>query len=159
LRLLVSQLELSCIAGHDGSGLLHLHTETGIHYTVVSTNPRDVDRVLVLSGPMDAVAVAVGMAAGCISLHTSVVRFPKDPPRRDRNVVLRVLVNNGVIPHVVGVHGRKIEEVGERSGAVLNLGRVLLQGSNEKVLNVAGVQDAVQIAAYLVCKTIAERED
>ncbi|KAI9352599.1 hypothetical protein BDR26DRAFT_849525 [Obelidium mucronatum] len=178
MRILVSKVELQTIAGPSGESLVQIAKEVGIHYSVVSSpgfitaeataaatttttnrttlSPKDdVDRVLQLSGPLDCIAKGISMMADMLSTHSRHQSGPDKPPV----VMIRLLIEQDLIPHLIGVNGRKVNQIRDDSGLMdISVGREALVKSTEYVLYLSGVTDAIQIGCYEVGQLVRGHE-
>ncbi|ORY45208.1 hypothetical protein BCR33DRAFT_765630 [Rhizoclosmatium globosum] len=142
MRFLVSKVELNDIAGSDGSGLVDIASETTTQYAITASGPNDLDRVLTIRGHLDAVSQAVAL------LSENLVSAAKERNSRGSDcVILRVLFEKVMVPHIIGTGGRKINLIRDRSDAEVNV-QSHLKGSSEQLVNIFGTPDALHIATY-----------
>ncbi|KAJ3013299.1 UNVERIFIED_CONTAM: hypothetical protein HDU68_000764 [Siphonaria sp. JEL0065] len=144
LRFVVSKAELEKISGGDGSGILALHADYGIHYRLHSTGPNDVDRELELKGALDAVCQAISSIAESLSAISEWRQSIEKP------VVLRMLVPNLMIPHIVGADDWKINKIRNVSCVDVSIGRISVGESSDKVFYMLGRKDELHVACYYI---------
>lgn len=123
--------------------------------TVSESIPGNPERILNVSGPLDAVAKAFGLIVRRINDE------PFDVPSvpGSRAVTIKFIIPNSRMGSVIGKGGSKIKEIQEASGARLNASEAMLPGSTERVLSVSGVADAVHIAVYYIGTILLEYQD
>lgn len=132
-----------------------LQEKSSARVTVSESIPGNPERILNVSGPLDAVAKAFGLIVRRINDE------PFDVPSvpGSRAVTIKFIIPNSRMGSVIGKGGSKIKEIQEASGARLNASEAMLPGSTERVLSVSGVADAVHIAVYYIGTILLEYQD
>lgn len=117
--------------------------------------PGNPERILNVSGPLDAVSKAFGLIVRRINDE------PFDVPSvpGSRAVTIKFMIPNSRMGSVIGKQGSKIKEIQDASGARLNASEGMLPGSTERVLSVAGVADAIHIATYYIGNILIEAQE
>ncbi|CAD6935641.1 unnamed protein product [Tilletia controversa] len=155
MRALIITSDASIIIGKQGKHINEIRDKSGARLNIsesVSSNP---ERILTVSGQLDAVSKAFGLIVRKINDE------PFDQPSvpGSRAVTIRFIVPNSRMGSVIGKAGSKIKEIQEASGARLTAGEQMLPGSTERVLSISGVADAVHIAVYYVGTILLEHQE
>ncbi|KZT56995.1 hypothetical protein CALCODRAFT_434845 [Calocera cornea HHB12733] len=146
MRALIVTQDASIIIGKGGSHVNEIREKSGARITVSESIPGNPERILNVTGPLDAVAKAFGLIVRQINDE------PFDAPSipGSRAVTIKFIIPNSRMGTLIGKAGSKIKEIQEASGAKLHASEGMLPGSTERVLNVSGVADAIHIATYYV---------
>ncbi|KAK1921534.1 hypothetical protein DB88DRAFT_442797 [Papiliotrema laurentii] len=155
MRSLIVTQDASIIIGRGGSHVNEIREKSGARVTVSESIPGNPERILNVSGPLDAVAKAFGLIVRRINDE------PYDVPSvpGSRAVTIKFIIPNSRMGSVIGKGGSKIKEIQEASGARLNASEAMLPGSTERVLSVSGVADAVHIAVYYIGTILLEYQE
>ncbi|KAG5220482.1 eukaryotic type KH-domain [Salix suchowensis] len=129
--------------------------KSGARVVVSESIPGNPERILNVSGPLDAVSKAFGLIVRRINDE------PFDVPSvpGSRAVTIKFMIPNSRMGSVIGKQGSKIKEIQDASGARLNASEGMLPGSTERVLSVAGVADAIHIATYYIGNILIEAQE
>ncbi|ORX38860.1 hypothetical protein BD324DRAFT_577119 [Kockovaella imperatae] len=155
MRSLIVTQDASIIIGRGGSHVNEIREKSGARVTVSESIPGNPERILNVSGALDAVAKAFGL----------IVRRINDEPfdvasvPGSRAVTIKFIIPNSRMGSVIGKGGSKIKEIQEASGARLNASEAMLPGSTEAILSVSGVADAVHIAVYYIGTILLEYQE
>ncbi|WVQ97998.1 hypothetical protein IAU59_005118 [Kwoniella sp. CBS 9459] len=155
MRSLIVTQDASIIIGRGGAHVNEIREKSSARVTVSESIPGNPERILNVSGPLDAVAKAFGL----------IVRRINDEPfdvasvPGSRAVTIKFIIPNSRMGSVIGKGGSKIKEIQEASGARLNASEAMLPGSTERVLSVSGVADAVHIAVYYIGTILLEYQE
>ncbi|KAJ3031057.1 UNVERIFIED_CONTAM: hypothetical protein HDU68_006645 [Siphonaria sp. JEL0065] len=123
---------------------LEIKNTTGIHYMLHMTDEDNYDRVLELSGPLDAVCKAISLISRRVA---NMSRFLT----HDKPATLRILFEQELLPKLIGASGKKINWIRDKSNVEITVGTVgALLLSTETVLSLTGVTDSIHIASYFV---------
>ncbi|KAN0060102.1 PAB1 binding protein [Thecaphora frezii] len=155
MRALIITADASIIIGKQGKHINEIRDKSGARLNISESIPGNPERILTVSGPLDAVSKAFGLIVRRINDE------PFDSPSvpGSRAVTIRFIVPNSRMGSVIGKQGSKIKEIQEASGARLTAGEAMLPGSTERVLSISGVADAVHIAVYYVGTILLEHQD
>lgn len=155
MRALIVTQDASIIIGKGGKHINEIREKSGARATISEAIPHNPERILTVSGPLDAVSKAFGLIVRRINDE------PYDVPSvpGSRAVTIRFVVPNSRMGGVIGKAGGKIREIQEMSGARVQASEALLPGSTERILSVSGVADAVHIAVYYIGLILAENLD
>nr|ODN89359.1 poly(rC)-binding protein 2/3/4 [Cryptococcus depauperatus CBS 7841]ODN93830.1 poly(rC)-binding protein 2/3/4 [Cryptococcus depauperatus CBS 7855] len=155
MRCLIVTQDASIIIGRGGSHVNEIREKSSAHVKVSESKPGNPERILTVSGPLDAVAKAFGLIVRRINVE------PFDVPSvpGSRAVTIKFIIPNSRMGSVIGKGGSKIKEIQEASGARLNASEAMLPASTERVLSVSGVADAVHIAVYYIGTILLEYQE
>ncbi|KAF4510762.1 hypothetical protein G6O67_002630 [Ophiocordyceps sinensis] len=153
IRAVISSPEAATIIGKGGENVSNIRKMSGAKCTVSDYQKGAVERILTVSGIVDAVAKAFGL----------IIRTLNNEPLNEKSTTasktypLRLLVPHILIGSIIGKGGARIKEIQDASGARLNASDSCLPMSSERSLVVMGVADAVHIATYYVGSTLLEQ--
>ncbi|KAI4159986.1 MAG: hypothetical protein LQ342_006114 [Letrouitia transgressa] len=153
MRAVISSAEAATVIGKGGENVSQIRQLSGAKCTVSDYSRGAVERVLTVSGLVDATAKAFGL----------IIRTLNNEPleaastSQSKTYPLRLLVPHILIGSIIGKSGVRIREIQEASGARLNASDSCLPLSTERSLVVLGVADAVHIATYYVGQTLVEQ--
>ncbi|KAL2356091.1 KH domain RNA binding protein [Cryomyces antarcticus] len=152
VRAIISSAEAATIIGKGGENVTSIRRLSGAKCTVSDYSRGAVERILTVSGLVDAVAKAFGLIIRTLNNE------PHDTPStpQSKTYPLRLLIPQYLMGSIIGKSGVKIREIQEASGARLNASEQCLPESSERSLVVLGVADAVHIATYYVGSTLSE---
>ncbi|KAJ7047040.1 hypothetical protein C8F04DRAFT_1062539 [Mycena alexandri] len=155
MRCLIVTQDASIIIGKGGSHVNEIREKSGARVMVSESIPGNPERILNVSGPLDAVSKAFGLIVRRINDE------PFDVPSvpGSRAVTIKFMIPNSRMGSVIGKQGSKIKEIQDASGARLNASEGTLPGSTERVLSVAGVADAIHIATYYIGNILIEAQE
>ncbi|KAM0446885.1 hypothetical protein ACHAPV_007807 [Trichoderma viride] len=153
IRAVISSPEAATIIGKGGENVSNIRKMSNAKCTVSDYQKGAVERILTVSGIVDAVAKAFGL----------IIRTLNNEPLSEASTAssktypLRLLIPHILIGSIIGKGGSRIREIQEASGARLNASDSCLPMSSERSLVVMGVADAVHIATYYVGSTLLEQ--
>lgn len=153
LRACIGTSEAATIIGKGGENVTQIRRLSGAKCTVSDYSRGAVERILTVSGQVDAVSKAFGLIVRTLNqedLETPSTSTSKAYP-------MRLLIPHILIGSIIGKAGVRIREIQEASNAKLNASDTLLPNSGERSLVVLGVADAVHIAVYYVAQTLVEQ--
>lgn len=155
MRCLIVTQDASIIIGRAGAHVNEIREKSGARVVVSESIPGNPERILNVSGPLDAVSKAFGLIVRRINDE------PFDVPSLpgSRAVTIKFMIPNSRMGSVIGKGGSKIKEIQDASGARLNASEGMLPGSTERVLSVAGVADAIHIATYYIGNILIEAQE
>ncbi|KAI0283081.1 hypothetical protein BGY98DRAFT_952932 [Russula aff. rugulosa BPL654] len=155
MRCLIVTQDASIIIGKGGAHVNEIREKSGARVMVSESIPGNPERILNVSGPLDAVSKAFGLIVRRINDE------PFDVPSvpGSRAVTIKFMIPNSRMGSVIGKQGSKIKEIQDASGARLNASEGMLPGSTERVLSVAGVADAIHIATYYIGNILIEAQE
>ncbi|KAK3207587.1 hypothetical protein GRF29_103g1449520 [Pseudopithomyces chartarum] len=153
LRACIGTSEAATIIGKGGENVTQIRRLSGAKCTVSDYSRGAVERILTVSGQVDAVSKAFGLIVRTLNqedLETPSTGTSKTYP-------MRLLIPHILIGSIIGKGGVRIREIQEASNAKLNASDTMLPNSGERSLVVLGVADAVHIAVYYVAQTLVEQ--
>ncbi|KAK3383747.1 hypothetical protein B0T24DRAFT_688419 [Lasiosphaeria ovina] len=153
VRAVISSPEAATIIGKGGENVSKIRQMSGAKCTVSDYQKGAVERILTVSGVVDAVAKAFGLIIR--TLNNEPLEEPSSS--HSKTYPLRLLIPHVLIGSIIGKGGARIKEIQEASGARLNASDSCLPLSTERSLVVMGVADAVHIATYYVGSTLLEQ--
>ncbi|KAH7034876.1 uncharacterized protein B0I36DRAFT_346750 [Microdochium trichocladiopsis] len=153
IRAVISSPEAATIIGKGGENVSNIRKQSGAKCTVSDYQKGAVERILTVSGVVDAVAKAFGLIIR--TLNNEPLAEPSSA--QSKTYPLRLLIPHVLIGSIIGKGGVRIREIQEASGARLNASDSCLPLSSERSLVVMGVADAVHIATYYVGSTLLEQ--
>jgi poly(rC)-binding protein 2/3/4 len=153
VRAIISSAEAATVIGKGGENVTQIRKMAGAKCTVSEYTRGAVERILTVSGHVDAVAKAFGLIIR--TLNQESLDQPSSP--QSKTYPLRLLIPHILIGSIIGKQGVRIREIQEASGARLNASEACLPLSTERSLVVLGVADAVHIATYYIGSTLVEQ--
>ncbi|MCJ1369651.1 hypothetical protein MMC20_000863 [Loxospora ochrophaea] len=153
VRAVISSAEAATVIGKGGENVSQIRRLSGAKCTVSDYSRGAVERILTVSGLVDATAKAFGLIIR--TLNNEPLEAPSTS--QSKTYPLRLLVPHILIGSIIGKSGVRIREIQEASGARLNASDSCLPLSTERSLVVLGVADAVHIATYYVGQTLVEQ--
>ncbi|RFU36048.1 hypothetical protein B7463_g254, partial [Scytalidium lignicola] len=153
IRAVITSSEAATVIGKGGENVSQIRKLSGAKCTVSDYQKGAVERILTVSGVVDATAKAFGLIIRTLNNE------PLDTPSttQSKTYPLRLLVPHILIGSIIGKGGVRIREIQDASGARLNASDSCLPLSTERSLVVLGVADAVHIATYYVGSTLYEQ--
>ncbi|KAI0700003.1 hypothetical protein BC835DRAFT_1329534 [Cytidiella melzeri] len=155
MRCLIVTQDASIIIGKGGTHVNEIREKSGARVMVSESIPGNPERILNVSGPLDAVSKAFGLIVRRINDEP----FDKPSVPGSRAVTIKFMIPNSRMGSVIGKGGTKIKEIQDASGARLNASEGMLPGSTERVLSVSGVADAIHIATYYIGNILIEANE
>ena len=153
VRAIISSAEAATVIGKGGENVTQIRKLAGAKCTVSEYSRGAVERILTVSGLVDAVAKAFGLIIR--TLNQENLETPSTP--QSKTYPLRLLIPHMLIGSIIGKGGNRIREIQDASGARLNASESVLPLSTERSLVVLGVADAVHIATYYIGSTLNEQ--
>lgn len=155
MRCLIVTQDASIIIGKAGSHVNEIREKSGAKVMVSESIPGNPERILNVSGALDAVSKAFGLIVRRINDEP----FDRPSVPGSRAVTIKFIIPNSRMGSVIGKAGAKIKEIQEASGARLNASEGMLPGSTERILSVTGVADAVHIATYYIGNILIQQQE
>jgi len=147
LRALVSTKEAGVIIGKNGKNVAELRDATGVKAGVSKVVQGVHDRVLTVVGSLESVAKAYALIAQTL-LDNPLSSPPSSPSEAKQGAVasIRLLISHNLMGTVIGRQGVKIKSIQDLSGARMIASKDMLPQSTERVVEVKGTVEALQIA-------------
>jgi heterogeneous nuclear rnp K-like protein 2 len=153
IRAVISSPEAATVIGKGGENVSNIRKMSNAKCTVSDYQKGAVERILTVSGIVDAVAKAFGLIIRTLNNEP----LGESSTASSKTYPLRLLIPHVLIGSIIGKGGARIREIQEASGARLNASDSCLPLSSERSLVVMGVADAVHIATYYVGSTLLEQ--
>lgn len=153
IRAVISSPEAATVIGKGGENVSNIRKMSNAKCTVSDYQKGAVERILTVSGIVDAVAKAFGLIIRTLNNEP----LTESSTASSKTYPLRLLIPHVLIGSIIGKGGARIREIQEASGARLNASDSCLPMSSERSLVVMGVADAVHIATYYVGSTLLEQ--
>ena len=153
VRAIISSAEAATVIGKGGENVTQIRKMAGAKCTVSEYSRGAVERILTVSGLVDAVAKAFGLIIRTLNQEP----LEQSSTPHSKTYPLRLLIPHILIGSIIGKQGTRIREIQEASGARLNASESCLPLSTERSLVVLGVADAVHIATYYIGSTLVEQ--
>lgn len=153
VRAIISSAEAATVIGKGGENVTLIRKMSGAKCTVSDYSRGAVERILTVSGLVDAVAKAFGLIIRTLNVES----LEEPSTAESKTYPLRLILPHILIGSIIGQKGVRIREIQEASGARLNASDSCLPLSTERSLVVVGVADAVHIATYYVGSTLQEQ--
>ena len=149
MRCLIVTQDASIIIGKGGSHVNEIREKSGARVMVSESIPGNPERILNVSGPLDAVSKVrlyillllhgflhlpmntPTQAFGLIVRRINDEPFDKASVPGSRAVTIKFMIPNSRMGSVIGKGGSKIKEIQDASGARLNASEGMLPGSTE----------------------------
>ncbi|SCU99518.1 LANO_0F02080g1_1 [Lachancea nothofagi CBS 11611] len=150
LRMLCLVKQASMVVGPGGEKISHMKAATNTRINV-SDNVRGVpERVIFIRGRCEDVAKVFGMIVRAINGE----KAGEAGGENSASLTLNILIPHHMMGCVIGRQGSRLREIEELSAAKLMAGPQTLPMSNDRILCITGVADAIHIATYYVGQTI-----
>lgn len=145
MRCLIVTQDASIIIGKGGTHVNEIREKSGARVMVSESIPGNPERILNVSGPLDAVSKVrillavfytyshnyLRQAFGLIVRRINDEPFDKPSVPGSRAVTIKFMIPNSRMGSVIGKGGTKIKEIQDASGARLNASEGMLPGSTE----------------------------
>lgn len=155
IRIILSPKEAGEIIGRKGATITKIKHTTGVRMKISENYPGAQKRIVFLRGSPENVAKTAGL----------IVRVLKNDPYDQPSTADSEPFNMALVfPHasmgcLIGKGGSKFREIEESSSAKLKAHEAKLPLSDDRILNVFGVADAIHIAVYYICITYNSQKD
>ncbi|KAI2618449.1 hypothetical protein GGR54DRAFT_156334 [Hypoxylon sp. NC1633] len=153
IRAVISSPEAATIIGKGGENVSSIRKLSNAKCTVSDYQKGAVERILTVSGAVEAVAKAFGLIIRTLNNEP----LTEKSNAQSKTYPLRLLIPHVLIGSIIGKGGARIREIQDASGARLNASDSCLPLSSERSLVVMGVADAVHIATYYVGSTLLQQ--
>ncbi|EAU93059.1 cytoplasmic protein [Coprinopsis cinerea okayama7 len=153
LRALVSTKDAGVIIGKAGKNVADLREQTGVKAGVSKVIAGVHERVLTVTGSVEAVAKAYNLI-----ISQLVSSNPAAPPASSSNVhtSIRLLISHNLMGTIIGRNGLKIKAIQDNSGARMVASKEMLPQSTERVVEVQGSPEAIGRAVEEIGKCLLE---
>lgn len=153
IRAIISSGEAATIIGKGGENVNMIRRSAGAKCNISEYTRGAVERILTVSGLVDAVSKAFGLIIRTLNQEPLDAKSTAD----SKTYPLRLLIPHVLIGSVIGHKGLRIREIQEASSAKVSASSSCLPFSSERSLIVLGVADAVHIATYYIGTTLVNQ--
>jgi heterogeneous nuclear rnp K-like protein len=174
LRALVSTKDAGIIIGKAGKNVAELREQTGVKAGVSKVIPGVHERVLTVSGSVEAVAkVSIASVApslrfkriSIVQAYTLIITQlvtsnPSSPVTisspSSSHTSIRLLISHNLMGTIIGRSGLKIKAIQDASGARMIASKEMLPQSTERIVDVQGSPEAIGRAIEEIGKCLLE---
>ncbi|KAF5356123.1 hypothetical protein D9756_003839 [Leucocoprinus leucothites] len=154
LRALVSTKDAGVIIGKGGKNVAELRDQTGVRAGVSKVIPGVHERVLTVSGSVEAVAKAYNLII--TQLVAASTTSPVVPSPSNVHTSIRLLISHNLMGTIIGRAGLKIKAIQDNSGARMVASKEMLPQSTERIVEVQGAPEAIGRAVEEIGKCLLE---
>ncbi|KIY47037.1 hypothetical protein FISHEDRAFT_66211 [Fistulina hepatica ATCC 64428] len=156
LRAVVSTKDAGVIIGKAGKNVAELRESTGVKAGVSKVIAGVHERVLTVTGPVDAVAKAyqhiITQLVAASNTASPVVPVSPSVPHTS----IRLLISHNLMGTIIGRNGLKIKTIQDNSGARMMASKEMLPQSTERIVEVQGTPEAIGKAILDIGKSLLE---
>ncbi|KXS19610.1 hypothetical protein M427DRAFT_108914 [Gonapodya prolifera JEL478] len=146
LRALVNTKEAGALIGKAGKNVAEIREVTGVKAGVSKVVEGVQERILTVSGGLSQVSKAFNHFSRHL-VETQTRTPPASSAAVDKSVVsVRLLVPHQQVGSIIGKGGARIREIQESSGARIVATKEMLPQSTERIIEIHGFPDSIQIA-------------
>lgn len=173
LRALVSTKDAGVIIGKAGKNVADLREQTGVKAGVSKVIPGVHERVLTVTGPVEAVAKVRPFhsfsfltdlfcfpQAYTLIISQLVISSPSSPVTTSSpstlHTSIRLLISHNLMGTIIGRSGLKIKAIQDGSGARMVASKEMLPQSTERVVEVQGSPESIGRAVEEIGKCLLE---
>jgi poly(rC)-binding protein 2/3/4 len=139
----------SLIVGHKGATISRIKSETSARINI-SNNIRGVpERIVYVRGTCDDVAKAYGMIVRAL-----LEEHGNEDNGEDIEISINLLIPHHLMGCIIGKRGSRLREIEDLSAAKLFASPNQLLLSNDRILTINGVPDAIHIATFYISQTL-----
>ncbi|ORX39503.1 hypothetical protein BCR36DRAFT_312985 [Piromyces finnis] len=176
LRSLVTIKDAGIIIGKGGKNVTEVREITGVKAAVSKVVTGVNERILTVTGNLDSVAKAYSSFANyllenanaqCTNIYSNQFNFLNHFTNNNNYInnnntsggndpvtAIHLLINHLLLGSIIGKNGAKIKEIREASGARIVASKEMLPQSTERVIDIIGTVDAIQIAVHKIGECI-----
>ncbi|KAG6820110.1 hypothetical protein H0H93_005257 [Arthromyces matolae] len=154
LRALVSTKDAGVIIGKAGKNVADLRDQTGVKAGVTKVIPGVHERVLTVTGPVDAVAKAYTLIISQLVNSSSPAPVTSSPSAIHTSI--RLLISHNLMGTIIGRNGLKIKAIQDGSGARMVASKDMLPQSTERIVEVQGSPESIGRAIEEIGKCLLE---
>ncbi|KAI8350606.1 hypothetical protein EDC96DRAFT_519371 [Choanephora cucurbitarum] len=153
IRSLVGTKDAGVIIGRGGKNVSNIRELSSARVTISEIVPGAFERILTVTGPVNAVAKAYALISEKIlHEHTQQEEGVSD----NGTLLIKLLVPDSKMGTLIGKGGSIIKSIQEESGARLNASEDPLPLSTERTVSIQGTPGAVQQAVQRIAKILME---
>lgn len=157
LRALILMKDAGIIIGREGANIKEIRESTNARVTV-SPHIDDVqERIITIIGNPEQVAGAYAKVAR--NINSSELRGATERAMNSTPLTIRFLIPNSRFGAIIGKGGSRIREIQEESNARLTAKAEILPNSGERILEMTGAPDKINIATNHVCLSLLDHSN
>ncbi|KAI9721875.1 MAG: RNA binding protein, heterogenous nuclear RNP-K like protein [Chrysothrix sp. TS-e1954] len=157
LRAVVTSKEAGVIIGKAGKNVADLREETGVRAGVSKVVPGVHDRVLTVTGSLEAISKAYGTVAKSLLEGAPAMGMGGIVTANGTHPV-RLLISHNQMGTVIGRQGLKIKQIQDGSGVRMVAQKEMLPQSTERIVEVTGTPEGIQKASWEIGKCLIDDE-
>ncbi|KAF9473124.1 hypothetical protein BDN70DRAFT_886167 [Pholiota conissans] len=155
LRALVSTKDAGVIIGKAGKNVADLRDQTGVKAGVSKVIPGVHERVLTVTGSVEAVSKAYNLIISQLVTSTPSSPVTTSVPST-LHTSIRLLISHNLMGTIIGRNGLKIKAIQDGSGARMVASKEMLPQSTERIVEVQGSPEAIGRAVEEIGKCLLE---
>ncbi|KAF8974007.1 hypothetical protein BDZ97DRAFT_1900729 [Flammula alnicola] len=155
LRALVSTKDAGVIIGKAGKNVADLRDQTGVKAGVSKVIPGVHERVLTVTGSVEAVSKAYNLIISQLVASTPSSPVTASSPS-SLHTSIRLLISHNLMGTIIGRSGLKIKAIQDGSGARMVASKEMLPQSTERIVEVQGSPEAIGRAVEEIGKCLLE---
>ncbi|KJA29150.1 hypothetical protein HYPSUDRAFT_73708 [Hypholoma sublateritium FD-334 SS-4] len=155
LRALVSTKDAGVIIGRAGKNVADLRDQTGVKAGVSKVIPGVHERVLTVTGSVEAVSKAYNLIISQLVTSTPSSPVTASSPST-LHTSIRLLISHNLMGTIIGRSGLKIKAIQDGSGARMVASKEMLPQSTERIVEVQGSPEAIGRAVEEIGKCLLE---
>lgn len=155
IRALLPAEDAVSVIGRRAHTIKELMRRCGCSLNVSDNYPDADERVLTIRGAPEAVAKAAGLVVRTLNNES----YEDPSPPEAKSYRFRLLFPHSIMGLIIGKHGSNFRSLESQSASKLSALEKKLPLSDDRLVTVYGVGDAVHIAVYYLCINYLEKED
>ncbi|KAK4157235.1 hypothetical protein C8A00DRAFT_40329 [Chaetomidium leptoderma] len=155
LRAIVSSKEAGVIIGKGGKNVADLRDETGVKAGVSKVVQGVYDRVLTITGGCDAISRAYAVVARAL-LEGAPTMGMGGVVQSNGTHPIKLLISHNQMGTIIGRQGLKIKHIQDVSGVRMVAQKEMLPQSTERIVEVQGTPEGIQVAIWEICKCLVD---
>ncbi|KAL0931806.1 kh domain rna-binding protein [Colletotrichum truncatum] len=155
LRAIVSSKEAGVIIGKAGKNVADLRDETGVKAGVSKVVQGVHDRVLTITGEIQAISKAYAIVAQAL-LEGAPAMGMGGVVQNNGTHPIKLLISHNQMGTIIGRQGLKIKHIQDVSGVRMVAQKEMLPQSTERIVEVQGTPDGIKAAIWEICKCLVD---
>ncbi|KAK3296041.1 uncharacterized protein B0H64DRAFT_161934 [Chaetomium fimeti] len=155
LRAIVSSKEAGVIIGKGGKNVADLRDETGVKAGVSKVVQGVYDRVLTITGGCEAISRAYNVVARAL-LEGAPTMGMGGVVQSNGTHPIKLLISHNQMGTIIGRQGLKIKHIQDVSGVRMVAQKEMLPQSTERIVEVQGTPEGIQVAIWEICKCLVD---